>query len=137
MSKYLKYISLVIGIIGAIFFIQVIRNGGDEKTVGMFIGFTKWILILTTIIVLIYSIIHLLKNPKALKKALFSIIGLAILFGIAYMIADGGKVVTTAATVEAGSKSKLISAGIWFSIILGAIAFLGFIFDTIKTLIKS
>ena len=135
-TKYLKFISLVIAVIGFYFFIKILSNGGDDATVGMFIGFAKWVLIVTVIIVLIYTIINLLKNPSALKKALFMLVGLGVLFVIAYMVADGGEVVTKAGTLEAGSKSKLISASMIFSFILGAIAFLGFIFDSVRNLIK-
>ena len=135
-TKYLKFISLFISIIGAYFFIKILGNGGDDATVGMFIGFTKWILILTVVIVLIYTILNLLKNPKALKKALFTLVALGILFAIAYMMADGGEVVTKAGTLKAGGTSKLISASMIFSFILGAIAFLGFIFDSVRNLIK-
>jgi len=135
-TKYLKFISLIIAVIGAYFFIKILSNGGDDATVGMFIGFTKWVLIITVIIVLFYSIWNLIKHPKALKKAILTLVALAVVFGIAYMIADGGEVVTKAGTLAAGGKSKFISAGIWFSILLGAVAFIGFIFDTIKTLVK-
>lgn len=135
-TKYLKFISLFIGIVGAYFFIKILSNGGDDATVGMFIGFTKWVLIIVVIIVLIYTIMNLLKNPKALKKALFMLVGLGILFLVAYMMADGSEVVTKAGTLEAGSKSKFISASMIFSFILGAIAFIGFIFDSVRNLLK-
>lgn len=137
MEKYLKYISLVIALIGAYFFIKIL--GGDESVVGSFIGFTKWILIITIIIVLIFSIINLIKNPKAMKKALFAIITLVIVYFISVALSTGNEFdIKTAAGVEhiTSSVSKNVEIGIWASVILGAVAFFGFIFDSIKNLIK-
>jgi hypothetical protein len=140
-TKYIKFISLFIALVGAYFFIKILTIDGDDVTalsgpVAMFINFTKIVLYITIAIVLIFTIKNLLKNPKAMKKALLALGVLAIVFAISYMIADGGKVVTSAGTLEAGSTSKLVSTGMWFSIILGAVAFIGFIFDTVKTLVK-
>lgn len=154
-TKYLKYISMVIGILGFIYYIRILMVGsidsdkleiGDTDSVermeslsgivGGFMDVTLWILVILIIIVLIFTVINLLKNPVALKKAIIAIVVLGILFAVSYMIADSGKVVTKAETIEAGSTSKLIEGGIWFSIILGAIAFVGFIFDSVKNLIK-
>lgn len=139
-TKYLKYISLFIGVLGIVFFIRLVMNGdgeGLDSIVGGFLAIAKWVLIITVILVLIFSVINLLKNPKALKKAIISIVVLGVLFLIAYMIADDGEVVTKAVTVAKGGESKLIEGGLWFSVILGAIAFFGFIFDAVRNIIKN
>ncbi|MCF6351174.1 MAG: hypothetical protein L3J23_09155 [Flavobacteriaceae bacterium] len=140
-TKFIKFISLFIALVGAYFFIKILTIDGDDvsalsRPVSLFINFTKIVLYITIAIVLIFTVKNLLKNPKAMKKALISLGALAVVFALSYMMADGGKVVTSAGTLEAGSTSKLVSAGMWFSILLGAVAFIGFIFDTVKTLVK-
>lgn len=154
-TKYLKYIAMVIGVVGFIYYIRIIMVGNidpdklaleDPDTVermnnlsGIVSGFmdiTMWVLVILIVIVLVFTILNLLKKPAALKKAIIALVILGILFAVSYMIADDGKVITKAETIEAGSTSKLIEGGLWFSVILGAVAFIGFIFDSVKNLIK-
>lgn len=108
-----------------------------DGVVDIFSNFTIFILVIVVLLILVYSIIHLIKNPAALKKTLFTFVVLGVIFLIVYMLSDGSAVDTKALKIAEGSSSKFISAGINFSFVLGAIAFIGFIFDTVRTLIKS
>ena len=144
-SKILKFVSLIIALIAVYFFVQVSTNGdgveGDvealNSAVGGYIGFTRILLIITAIIVAVFMILDVIKHPAKLKKTLIGLVVFFALFALAYVLADASAVQTSAGLIEEGSAlSKKVSTGIYFSFILGAIAFAGFIFDSVKSLLK-
>ncbi len=141
LSRILQIIALVIALIAIYFFVKVATaEEGSEKlasAVSGSIGFTKWLLIGVGLLVAAFMVLDVVKHPKNLKKTLIGLGIFLLLFLLAYMISDDGAVETSNGVVEAGSSlSKRVSTGINFSMILGAIAFFGFIFDSVKSLLK-
>jgi uncharacterized membrane protein len=138
-AKFLKFITLIISVIGVILLLRVIKTNGDESAVSMIINYTMLILLVTVAITILFSIFNLLKNPATLKKTLISLAIFGVIFAVNYMIAgdeaayNGKKEVM----LEAGSVSKLVEAGIKFSMTLGVISFLLIVFDSVKSLVKS
>ncbi len=144
-SKILKFVSLIIALIAVYFFVQVSTNGdgieGDTEAlnnaVAGFISFTKILLIITALIVVAFMIIDVIKHPAKLKKTLIGAVVFLALFGLAYALSNADRVETSTQVIEAGSDlSKKVGTGIKFSFILGAIAFAGFIYDSVKSLLK-
>lgn len=144
-SKILKIISLIIALVAVYFFVQVSTHGdgveGDvaalNSAVGGFIGFTRILLILTIAIVVVFMVSDIIKHPKKLKKVVIGIVAFATLFALAYVLADAKEVITSTEVIKEGSDlSKKVSTGIYFSLILGIIAFGGFVFDSLKSLLK-
>ncbi len=144
-SKILKFVSLIIAIVAVYFFIQVSTNGDGKEgnvealnsAVDGFITFTKVLLYITGAIVAAFMILDVIKHPSKLKKTIIGLVAFAALFFLAYMLADSSEVITNTGIVKEGSSlSKNVSTGIMLSAILGVIAFGGFIFDSIKSLIK-
>jgi uncharacterized membrane protein len=138
-ANFLKYITLLISVIGIVLLVRVIQTEGDESTVTLIINYTMLILLLTVAITILFSIINLLKNPAALKKTLISILVFGIIFAVNYMMSGDAAAYNGKHEVmlEAGSTSKLVEAGIKFSMTLGVIAFLLVVFDSVKSLVKS
>lgn len=138
-GNFLKFITLIISVIGIILLVRVIQTGGDESAVGTIINYTMLILIITVAITLLFSILNLLKNPATLKKTLIALVVFGVIFAINYMMAGDGAAYNTKHEVmlEAGGTSKLVDAGIKFSMTLGVIAFLLVVFDSVKSLVKS
>lgn len=151
-SKISKILSIVTGAIGiiAIYFLARIIMEGDEvvkeslelqnSIVSPYITFAKVIFIITAVLAVGFSLLNLVKHPKALKKALMSIVVLGVLLAIAYMMSSDAAVTSVSGNVlkdgEAGSTSKWVSTGIWYSLILGAIALLGIFADFVKSLVS-
>jgi len=143
-SKILTIITAVIGVIGAFLFIRVLMAGDDteaiDSSVNTIVHFSKILLIVTTVIAVGLSLFSMLKNPKALKKALIGVAALAILFGISYAMASDAAVTNQFGDIvtngEAGSTSKMISTLITFTGILGALAIVTIGFGFVKSVIK-
>jgi len=143
-SKILTIITAVIGVIGAFLFIRVLMAGDDteaiDSSVNTIVRFSEILLIVTTVIAVGLSLFSMLKNPKALKKALIGVAALAILFGISYAMASDAAVTNQFGDIvtngEAGSTSKMISTLITFTGILGALAIVTIGFGFVKSVIK-
>ncbi len=136
-SKISKILSIVTGLIGlvALYFLMMIIMEGDDAVkesvdlqnslVSPYISFAKVVLYITAILAVGFSIVNLVKNPQLLKKSLISLVALGILLAIAYTMADDGETLTAAGNVvkdgEAGTTSKWVSTGIWYSVILGGV----------------
>ncbi len=143
-AKILTIITVVIGVIGAFLFIRVLMAGDDteaiDSSVNTIVHFSKWLLMITAGIAVVLSLISMLKNPKALKKALIGVVALAILFGISYAMASDAAVTNKFGDIvtngEAGSTSKMISTLITFTGIMGALAIGTIGFGFVKSFIK-
>ena len=152
-SKVSKILSLVSGFIGLIaiyFLVRIIMEGDDavkesldlqNSLVSPFVSFAKVILIITAVLSVVFSLWNLIRQPKLLKKTLVSLAGLGVLLLISYMMASDAAVTNVSGNVikngEAGSVSKWVSTGIWYSLILGGIGLGFFLWDFVKSLVST
>ncbi len=152
-SKVSKILSLVSGLIGLIaiyFLVRIIMEGDDavkesldlqNSLVSPFVQFAKVILIITTVIAVVFSLWNLIRQPKLLKKTLVSLGALAVVLLISYMMASDEATTNLSGNIikdgEAGSTSKWVSTGIWYSMLLGAVGLGFFIWDFIKSLVST
>jgi len=152
-SKVSKILSLVSGLIGLIaiyFLVRIIMEGDDavkesldlqNSLVSPFVQFAKVILIITTVIAVVFSLWNLVRQPKLLKKTLVSLAALAVVLLISYMMASDEATTNLSGNIikdgEAGSTSKWVSTGIWYSMLLGAVGLGFFIWDFIKSLVST
>ena len=146
-SKILSLISGLIGLIAIYFLVRIIMEGDDavkesldlqNSLVSPFVSFAKVILIITTVIAVVFSLWNLVRQPKLLKKTLISLAGLGFLLFISYVMASDAAVTNASGNIikdgEAGSTSKWVSTGIWYSMILGGIGLAFFLWDFVKSL---
>ena len=147
LSKILSLVSGLIGIIAVFFLIRIIMEGDDavkesvdlqNSLVSPFVTFAKVILVITAILAVVFSVWNMIKHPKLLKMTLMSLVALTVLLAIAYMLASDAAVTNMSGNIikdgEAGSTSKWVSTGIWYSLILGGIALLGILMDFVKSI---
>ena len=149
LSKGLTLLAGLIGLIGFYFFVRIMMAGDESiendaavqaSIVSPFISFAKWVLILTTLVAVIFSMINLVKHPQVLKRTLLGLAVLAVFLVMSYVLASDGAVTDALGKIlpdgEAGSVSKWVSTGINFSAILGAIGITFFVVDFAKGLVK-
>ena len=148
-SKILSVVTGLIGLIGVYFLVRIIMEGDDvvkesvdvqNSLVSPYITFAIWILAITAILAIVFSIWNLIKHPQLLKQTLISLVALGALLALAYALADDSAVTNVSGNVlkdgEAGSVSKWVSTGIWYTMILGAIALLGILAGFVKSLVS-
>jgi hypothetical protein len=149
LSKILSVVSGVIGIVAVYFLIRIIMEGDDPITesvdlqnslVSPYITFATYVLIITAIIAVVFSLINMVKHPKLLVRSLISVGILAVLLVISYSMASDAAVLDVSGNVlkegAAGPVSKWVSTGIWFSVILGGIAILTIFGGFLKSLVS-
>ncbi len=147
LSKILSIVSGVIGIIAVYFLVRIIMEGDDPITesvdlqnsvVSPYITFATYVLYITAILAVVFSVINLIKHPKLLVRSLISVGFLAVILVIAYMMASDEAVLDVSGNVlkdgEAGPVSKWVSTGIWYSVILGGIAIIAIFGGFLKSL---
>ncbi|MCF2873776.1 MULTISPECIES: hypothetical protein [unclassified Tenacibaculum] len=143
-NKVLTLLITAISIIGAGLFVNVVRI--DEENVealsgavGPLVTYSTWLLIGVVVVAIVASLWGMLKNPAALKKTLLGLVALAVVFAISYFMASDGQVLASDGTElsPAGSTSKWVGTGITYSVFLGAIASVFFVWDLLKGIIKS
>ena len=150
-NKILNIIIAAIAIIGAVLFVragmedsELLKSDVDLQNgvVSPLISFSFWLFIAAVVIAVGLSFWSILKNPENLKKLLMSIAALGVLLLVAYFIADSNAVYDAAGKIQPGGEAgssinKWVGTGIWYSMILGGVASLFFVFDLAKGLIKS
>ncbi|WP_299135454.1 hypothetical protein [uncultured Tenacibaculum sp.] len=143
-NKILTLLVTVISLIGIGLFVNVARIDKENleavsSAVSPLVSYSYWLLIIVIIVAVVASLWGMLKNPAALKKALFGVVALAVVFAISYFMASDSQVLGTDGNELAaqGSVSKWVGTGITYTIILGAIAGFFFVFDLLKGIVKS
>lgn len=152
-NKILNIIITLVAIIGGILFIRVLMQ--DEQAikdnvdnlqntvVSPLISYSFWLFIATVVIAVVLSLVSLIRNPENLKKTLGGLAVLAVILVIAYFLSDSAAVYDAngLSVLEGGeegsSTNKWVGTGIWYSVILGGIAGLFFVWDLVKGLVKS
>jgi hypothetical protein len=149
LSKILSIITALISLVAIYFLIMIIMEGDDavkesvdlqNSLVSPYISFAKIILYITAILAMGFSILNLVKNPQLLKKSLISLVALGLLLALSYAMADDGETLNASGLVlkdgEAGTTSKWVSTGIWYSLILGGVGLLVIFGGFVKSLVS-
>lgn len=150
-NKLLNISIAVISVIGIILFIRVAAEDKEalgasvdlqNSLVSPLVYFSTYLLYASVIIAIVLSMISLVRNPDNLKKTLMSLAVLGVIFLISYFTADSAAVLDTQGAVlkggeEGSTTNQMVGTGIWYSVFLGAIASVFFVWDLVKGLVKS
>jgi hypothetical protein len=150
-NKLLNISIAVISVIGIILFIRVAAEDKEalgasvdlqNSLVSPLVYFSTYLLYASVIIAIALSMIGLVRNPDNLKKTLMSLAVLGVIFLISYFTADSAAVLDTQGAVlkggeEGSTTNQMVGTGIWYSVFLGAIASVFFVWDLVKGLVKS
>lgn len=143
-NKILTLLIAAISLIGAALFVNVVRIDKEDvealsTAVGPLVSYSTWLLIGVVVVAIVASLWGMFKNPAALKKTLLGVLALAVLFAVSYFMSSDAQVIGADGGVLAaqGDTSKWVGTGISFSVILGAIASVFFVWDLLKGIVKS
>ena len=150
-TKILNILIAIIAIIGGFLFIRIFMEDTEtietnvdvaNKVVSPLIYYSTYLFYAAVIITIALSLWALVRNPENLKKTLGGVAVLAVPLFIAYFLSDSEAVYNAAGKIEPGGEAgssinHWVGTGIWYSIILGGIASLFFVWDLLKGLVKS
>jgi len=146
--KNTKILNIVVGVVmllGLFFWIRTGMNGdeleGNLELQASVLDPFSWLmyllLIAAALISVGFSIINLVRHPELLKRSLIGLAGMAVILLVAYVLSPDN-VVTSIKGIELASSSvsKWVSTGIWYSLLLGAVGLLFFVYDFAKSFVK-
>ncbi|MEY8860772.1 hypothetical protein [Tenacibaculum singaporense] len=144
-NRLITIVVALLSLVGIVLFLMTMGVDSEDRVaisdaVSPLVTYSLVLLILTAGVTILASIFSLFKNPTALKKALFGLLGIGVLLVISYILSSDGQVVDAnekVIAIEGGSVSKNTSTGIWLSIILIVIAGGFFVWDLLKGIVKS
>ena len=151
LSKILNIFIALVAAIGAFLFIRIFMEDADliendaavqNSIITPIVAFSQGLLYLAIGVTVVLSLGAMFKNPENLKKTGLGVLALGVLLALAYFTGDSLEVTDPQGKVlkggEAGSSiNQWVSTGIWYSMFLGLIAGIFFVWDLVKGLIKS
>jgi len=144
-TKILNIGVAVIMLLGLFLWIRTGMNGDDLKgnadlqvsVLDPFYYLTLLLLIISTGVTAVFSVINLVKHPTLLKRSLIGLGAMAVILLVAYLMSTGNVVLSLKGDELASADvSKWVSTGIWYSVLLGGVGLLFFVYDFAKSFIK-
>jgi FtsH-binding integral membrane protein len=151
-NKILNILITLIAVVGGILFIGIFMEDAEalktdvdlgNSVISPLIYYSTWLFYATVIVAIVLSLWSMFRNPENLKKTLAGLGVLAVLLVVAYFLSDTAAVYDANGLKvleggeEGSSSNKWVGTGIWYSVILGGIASLFFVWDLLKGLVKS
>jgi len=151
-NKILNILITLIAVVGGILFIRIFMEDAEalktdvdlgNSVISPLIYYSTWLFYATVIVAIVLSLWSMFRNPENLKKTLAGLGVLAVLLLVAYFLSDTAAVYDANGLKvleggeEGSSTNKWVGTGIWYSVILGGIASLFFVWDLLKGLVKS
>ena len=143
-NKILTLLVALISLIGVGLFVNVVRIDAEDTqalsdAVSPLVSYSYYLLIVIVVVAVVISLLSMFKNPAALKKTALGIAALGVVLVVSYFMASNGEVIGADNSIlaPAGDISKWVGTGIRFTIVLGAIASVFFVWDLLKGIVKS
>ncbi len=141
--KILKYLALVIGVIGLILLGRIIMAGDDaieasaaeqQSLITPFIWLAYFVMAVIIVLVLFFVIKGLFRGN--IKNTLIAVGAFVLIVVIAYLVTDGSEIVMKDGDVLSASGSHWVSAGLVVFYILAVIAVGAMVISGIRKLVK-
>lgn len=136
LQKILTIAILVIGVIGAAFWIMIIQNEDNEGTISMMLGLGKILVYGAAGVAVIFSLKNIASDPAKLKKTGISIVALLAVLAIGYGLSEGHEVIKDGKQMVSESGSKWVGTGLRVFYILAAVALVTMIVSGVKKALK-
>lgn len=106
----------------------------------MGIWLTLALFVICTVAAVLFAIYQMVTNPKAALKGIVALVVIAVIFGVLYSMSAAETTGPVAEAVEefglTENQSKMVSAGIKSTLLLGGVAVAAFIISEIRNLFK-
>jgi len=143
LHKVLKYLALVIGVIGLVLLARVVMTGDDaiknsadlQGSVLVPIMYLSYFVIAAIILLVVVSVIKDLLSGD-IKKTLISVAVFAVIVLAGYLLADGVETEMNSGEMLSANSSQWVGAGLIVFYILAAVAIGAMIFSGVKKLAK-
>ncbi|TRZ46364.1 hypothetical protein [Robertkochia solimangrovi] len=141
MYKIAKIIAIVLGVIGLVLWLMLMRLGEGEVETSSVVDFMLnlgiWMTVILALVTIVLSFFQLLTHPEKLKKALISAGAFILVIVISYFVLSTGSDLDFAGLSRKGievteATSKWVGAGLWAFYLLAGIAVLAMVISGFK-----
>lgn len=134
-SKIVSIVSYLLLAVSIYFFIGFLSGWNDE---GTFLGWSYFLFAIAGGATILFGIWNLVMFPKKAKTTLFGVVGLVVVFGLAYVISSEGSV--SAKIMKDWevtlSASHNIGMALWAMYILGFVATASIVYTEVSKMFK-
>ncbi|WP_417884805.1 hypothetical protein [Zunongwangia sp.] len=143
LHKILKYIALVIGVLGLIFLGRIIATGDDaikasaevqNSVLDPIMWISYLVLALVVVLVAIFVIAGLFRGN--VKNTIIGIVSFGVVILLSYLLSSGSEIVLKDGTTLSASADHWVGAGLWSFYILAGLALLAMAFSSVRKLIN-
>ncbi len=135
MQKGLKIFSAVVFVLILIVAVLFYANPESENMVNVVIYFGYILLAIAILCTIVLPLPLLFQYPKKLKKVGFSILLVAVLFGIGYLLSSGDPISLNIETQPSEQVLKLTDTGLIITYILVAVSIITIVGGSVKSIL--
>lgn len=132
LQKILTIFIAVIGVVGFIFWVTILKSENNEGMVIMMLWLGKILIFAAAIIMVVFSLKNMASDPTKIKKAGISLVGLLAVLAIAYGLSDGQEVIKDGKLMATESSSKWVGTGLRVFYILAVAALVAMVVSGVK-----
>ncbi|MFC6857863.1 hypothetical protein [Zunongwangia atlantica] len=143
LHKILKYVALVIGVLGLIFLGRILAAGDDAieasaDVQGSVLEPMMWISYLVLAVVVALVVIFVISGlfRGNIKNTIIGVVAFAVVVLVSYLLSSGTEITTTDGDILSASTVHWVGAGLVCFYILAALAILAMVFSGVKKLIS-
>jgi len=136
MSKFVKYLSIVLFGLSAILAIVFYINPADSM-VEIVLYYAYFLFGLAVILAAGLPFIGLLDNPKKFKKIFINIVVVVVVFGLGYLLASGGPLQTNSTMTPSAMELKLTDTGLIVCYMLIALSIIAILSGGVMNMIRN
>ena len=143
LHKILKYVALVIGVLGLIFLGRILAAGDDAieasaDVQGSVLEPMMWISYLVLVVVIALVVIFVIAGlfRGNIKNTIIGIVSFAVVVLVSYLVTTGSQVTTSDGEIISADTVHWVGAGLVCFYILAGLAILAMLFSGVKKLIS-
>lgn len=135
MSKFVKYILYVLFAVSAVFIIAFFIN--QDAVLDAFLYYTYALVGIAIIAAIGLPLIHMISNPKGLKKMMISLALVVVFVAVSYALASSEPLAAKINIEPSAQTLRLTDTGLILTYILAAVAFISILSGGIIKLVRN
>ena len=123
LQKILTILIAVIGVVGFIIWVMIVKSDDNEGLIGVMIGLGYLLAGAAALTAIAFSLMNIISDPVKLKKAGIAIVALLASLAIGYGLSEGQEVVENGKVMATESGSKWVGTGlrVFYILIIAAL----------------
>ena len=135
MSKFVKYLLYILLAVSGVFIIAFFIN--QEAVLDAFLYYTYALVGIAILSAVVLPMIHMIGNPKGLKKMMISLGLVVVLVALAYMLSSSEPLAVKINMDPSAQTLKLTDTALILTYILAAVAFISILFGGVIKMVRN